>query len=457
MFKSEFTIIGTHSYKSFKIEDKEMISEYQLSSFEEGNFDFLLPLIINNNNNQMTLNYEIDSSKSLAKYIEDQGRLNKKDFIKIITDISDVLLHKRQQLSSSYFLISIDNIYFKRNRLEPKFIFLPHKSLKDKVSLEIKELILEIVPRKVKYTEAEEMYVEILDAFDRDGYSVNGLREIVDKYRDNQIVEDKVYSHIKNKNNMTNDSDHKPALKSENNNYIDDENIENNKLNIEVTNNVIDSNEEHEVIIEDKKNKNKVLIALLQGIAIMSMALIYFIFSNDLLKVVGGVLGIISIDLLFILLIRKKSKSNNNEKIKTKEIKETKKAKKRISKQPATNRKELEPEEFIENESYKTTFLDERVRLVNSKNKENIIPVIISANRKFKIGRNKNLDLTLDKGTVSYEHAEITTDGNEYYLEDLNSTNSTYLNGQKAIGSKKYPINSGDSIAFADNEYIFYM
>lgn len=452
MFKSEFTTRGTHSYKSFQISDEEMINNYQLSSFEAGDFDFLLPLTTNHKDHQLTFNYEIDSSKSLRKYIEDHGRLSKEDFIKLITDITDVLLYKRQQLSSDYFLVSINDIYFKRNQLSPKFIFLPHKDLKGKTSTQLKDLVLELVPRKVKYSEAEEMYVDILDIFDYKGYSVKGLKEIIDKYSEasHKRKEKKVVKKAANSNNMTSDSHHKPALKSENNNFVKEPVPETPKAAVKKKDNLA-SAEAHKVLLEEpkeKKDHSKLLLGLLQGITLLMIALIYFSFSDDLFKVVGGSMALLTIDgLLSYLLLKNQSKAAP-----VSQDKEETKPKKKVVHESISNA----PEEYIENTRYKTTFIDERVRLVNSKNKNDIIPVVISANRKFKIGRNNALDLTINKGTVSYEHAELTTDGEKYYLEDLNSTNNTFLNGQKTIGSKKYPINTGDSISFADNEYIFY-
>ena len=44
------------------------------------------------------------------------------------------------------------------------------------------------------------------------------------------------------------------------------------------------------------------------------------------------------------------------------------------------------------------------------------------------IGRNADNDIQIDNLSVSKKHAKITHDKGGYYIEDLNSTNGTYLN-----------------------------
>jgi pSer/pThr/pTyr-binding forkhead associated (FHA) protein len=59
------------------------------------------------------------------------------------------------------------------------------------------------------------------------------------------------------------------------------------------------------------------------------------------------------------------------------------------------------------------------------------------------LGRRPYNDIVIDNLAVSGEHAVLQMTGGEVLLEDLNSTNGTYLNG-KAI--KKQQLQSGDSI-----------
>jgi pSer/pThr/pTyr-binding forkhead associated (FHA) protein len=62
---------------------------------------------------------------------------------------------------------------------------------------------------------------------------------------------------------------------------------------------------------------------------------------------------------------------------------------------------------------------------------------------KTTLGRRPYNDIVIDNLAVSGEHAVLQMTGSEVLLEDLNSTNGTYLNG-KAI--KKQQLHNGDSI-----------
>jgi len=59
------------------------------------------------------------------------------------------------------------------------------------------------------------------------------------------------------------------------------------------------------------------------------------------------------------------------------------------------------------------------------------------------LGRRPYNDIVIDNLAVSGEHAVLQLAGNDVHLEDLNSTNGTYLNG-KAV--KKQLLHSGDTV-----------
>lgn len=71
----------------------------------------------------------------------------------------------------------------------------------------------------------------------------------------------------------------------------------------------------------------------------------------------------------------------------------------------------------------------------------------------FVIGRNESADLQIDSARVSREHVVIIQDGNGYRVQDLDSTNGTFVNGQQITEAK---LNDGDILVVANIEFTFF-
>lgn len=65
------------------------------------------------------------------------------------------------------------------------------------------------------------------------------------------------------------------------------------------------------------------------------------------------------------------------------------------------------------------------------------------------IGRRADNDITIDNLAISGHHCQIITILNESFLEDLNSTNGTYVNGDCI---KKHALKHGDIIGIGKNQ-----
>lgn len=61
----------------------------------------------------------------------------------------------------------------------------------------------------------------------------------------------------------------------------------------------------------------------------------------------------------------------------------------------------------------------------------------------FEIGRSSKNDLFLDQESVSRHHARITFDGTEHLVQDLNSTNGTYVND---VAVRQQGLSDGDQV-----------
>jgi hypothetical protein len=65
------------------------------------------------------------------------------------------------------------------------------------------------------------------------------------------------------------------------------------------------------------------------------------------------------------------------------------------------------------------------------------------------IGRDIENDFVINDAEVSRKHARLTLEADRYKIEDLNSTNGTYIDGQRLIGPHLMAI--GEIIMFGDN------
>ena len=69
------------------------------------------------------------------------------------------------------------------------------------------------------------------------------------------------------------------------------------------------------------------------------------------------------------------------------------------------------------------------------------------------LGRGDSADIRLEDTFASSRHARLVPQGEVIVLEDLGSTNGTYLNGEPLRGPQ--PLHVGDSIRIGDSEFTF--
>ena len=69
----------------------------------------------------------------------------------------------------------------------------------------------------------------------------------------------------------------------------------------------------------------------------------------------------------------------------------------------------------------------------------------------FSIGRRFDLACPLPSPAVSSHHAEIIQDGEDLIVQDLNSTNGTFVNGKRVVGES--PLRVGDLLQLADTVF----
>ena len=69
------------------------------------------------------------------------------------------------------------------------------------------------------------------------------------------------------------------------------------------------------------------------------------------------------------------------------------------------------------------------------------------------LGRGEQADIVLEDSFASSRHARLVPHGDVIVLEDLGSTNGTYLNDEPLRGPQ--PLHPGDRIRIGDSDFIF--
>ena len=67
------------------------------------------------------------------------------------------------------------------------------------------------------------------------------------------------------------------------------------------------------------------------------------------------------------------------------------------------------------------------------------------------LGRGADAAIRLDDDYVSTRHARFVTNGEEWFIEDMGSTNGTYLNGRQLRSVER--LQMADTIRIGDSEY----
>ncbi|PDW04315.1 FHA domain-containing protein [Candidatus Viridilinea mediisalina] len=69
------------------------------------------------------------------------------------------------------------------------------------------------------------------------------------------------------------------------------------------------------------------------------------------------------------------------------------------------------------------------------------------------LGRQQGTQVQINHSQVSRQHARLVLTGGQWTIEDLNSANGTFVNGQRLSG--RVPIRSGDRIGLGSYEFVF--
>ena len=69
------------------------------------------------------------------------------------------------------------------------------------------------------------------------------------------------------------------------------------------------------------------------------------------------------------------------------------------------------------------------------------------------VGRDEGVDILIDNPSVSRRHAEFRMEGGNWVIEDLGSSNGSFMGGQKIVGAR--PLQIGDEIGLGKFSIVF--
>jgi adenylate cyclase len=77
-----------------------------------------------------------------------------------------------------------------------------------------------------------------------------------------------------------------------------------------------------------------------------------------------------------------------------------------------------------------------------------VIPLMKSV---LLVGRRESCDIVLRYPNVSSNHCRLTLEAGYWYVEDLNSSNGTKVNGHRVLGRQR--LDPGDNVTFAKHKF----
>ena len=466
---------GINNYLTVTLPDDHQINTYQLRLMDSMKTDFLLSgELRSDSNNNPVMYYNVNSRLDMAKTLENIGNLNKSRFVFFIRGLLQIFLtEKRQQLKTNYFILNPEYIFFhKKNNeeLKPELVYLPVENLELDFVFQFKNLLRYLIPLKVNYSEDEAFYREILKALDDSSFTLNELQDILNSSKNESKPLHMPRNEAKQPEYITPKREPKPQKVEES--YKKPEQPVK-KPEPVAKKSVNEPSGAVSPALPTATGKKSLIIGLLQVLFVLFAAIILVGLEIKEPKGILGVLLILgALDALTVYMVNKKMPSAGiTEKVplSKKEIKKTntksfnddKPQAEETRKEAAASVSQInEKTEFLfpavasEEDDGKTVFLTQNARLVYTSEgtrKE----ILLDSNRKTKVGRSKSCNLVITKSTVSSLHAEIVVQNGEYYIQDLNSSNGTYLNGKRLTGDEQAKINNGDIITFAETDYTF--
>ena len=421
--------IGTSSYLIIKTGLREEILDYQVSMTGCNRIERLVQYDLKSINGYAFCYYNITSKLSLS-FLLKRRRLSRNEFVKLLADMARTIVDSvGYLLSDSSFLLDSDYIFINPENLEIAMVYIPVNADEDTCTA-FKGFILKLILQLADIEEkgSDNFLQRILAFVKNDLFNFSDFLKMLDSM---------LYSDEAHEAESGDRDEALVAVTLEQDNAEADENV-------------------------GLKGAKPVAIALLSQLAIAAAVLFIVKYvklpgGNSFVNYLALILIIIAVDIIILknvlkgVKFRMKTGTSNDQ------------AENRLADVFAGTGDLKIPEEIPEQKS-KPTVSNNTVLLgsfktgnpiLKSRSNPGIEDIVVSK-PDFLIGRlGDQVDFVSKSAAVGKIHAQIIKRNEAWFLVDLNSVNGTYVNDSRIAGNAEYQLKDGDTIAFANCEYVF--
>lgn len=457
-----------HNYMVLSHIEEEPCESYSIKMLKAQTIEGILPLDLRIINNQKSLYYEI-SGKQLMLNLFDKVELSynkiKNVILKIINTIDTAYEYL---LSVDDFMLTEEYIFLDIEKDSPWLCYLPgyNRDIKEQMGA-----FIEFLMDKVDYKDKEAVLLvyQLYSVCKEEGYTFEHLQEVV--YKDNRLA--------KNIDKSVKESSFQVKV-DDSTEISAEENHMKNIMEIPVMMEKLEG--EEEVLYHPYKTYVLSALSVITGLLVIVLSSRLKILYNQY----GGRMDYLKLFILIVMVVCvegyvMKSLWDKKNRI-TKMVVKNQYVDPRIGHDNTIEESEKK-EKFLllakkneqvkyghsrntdkeENEEYNPTCLIDDYYSCDENHSYGLVPIDSDEYTRVKIkefpffvGKGiENVDFSLEKEVISRYHAKILKEEEQFFLIDLNSTNGSFINGEKLLAYKRSPLNVGDEIALANIRFRF--
>lgn len=436
-----------HNYLILKRTADIQEQDYQIRMITENKFNYLLPCITRNVNNEICLYYEISSKQSI-KHLFEKEKISYQTLFHLMESVNEAAKEaKNYLLLDRYLLLSPEYIFANLEKEIFCFIYYPFEEENNMTEMSFAEFLVEAIDHNDE--KAVDTVYKIYEIVQSHNFV---LSDILRLFEENSVEKDIVEKNTIEENIIDEEMSNQATQETEL-----FQNWEKNEMEPE---SMEFSEKEDEL-----HNRNKIVSSVLLFLCMIASASIFCIryffelsIEESLITIAGiAAFIIIGASLLIYLIISPIKRSGKKKTIVD-----------NINKNKMDEREVTVYEEVLTNRGVEdkgnmeygaTVFLESAVLQKENKlygiNKGNKYHIDIE-NAPFTVGKMAgSVDFVIKHESISRIHARFTKEEGKVYVTDLNSTNGTFKNGLRLEPNETISIEAGDEIRLGKMEFCY--